>query len=291
MKPILIAAASMLALTSTLHAQSAEKSENYTVIELNDEKISNEEVLETWESLFPNGDAPDFASFDDKVKQNVLRGLISEKLIYEQAQKANYDEKAVVKQRIETMKRQVVMQEYMEDKAEALVTEEKLKAAYDAKRDSIADSEEIKARHILVADEEEAKKIRKQIVDGKDFAALAKEQSTDKGSGMRGGDLGYFTEDKMVPEFASAAFKLEKGDISEPVKSPFGWHIIKVEDRRAVTMPTFEDAKEALRAELAEDAMQNYIEGLLNDADITYYTADGSEQPFSRKLLEEPIAP
>lgn len=95
-----------------------------------------------------------------------------------------------------------------------------------------AEIDSVKASHILVATEEEAKDIIKQVKDGADFAEIAKEKSLDKGSAVNGGDLGYFTKSKMVKEFADAAFALEVGQISEPVKSQFGYHIIKVTDRR-----------------------------------------------------------
>src|ERR1700739_5083039 len=96
--------------------------------------------------------------------------------------------------------------------------------------------EEVHARHILVEGEDEAKAIIEQLKGGADFAKLAKEKSKDPGA-AEGGDLGYFTKDQMVPEFAEVAFKLDKGQVSEPVKTQFGWHIIKVEARRSAPPP------------------------------------------------------
>src|SRR3972149_11399986 len=96
---------------------------------------------------------------------------------------------------------------------------------------------EVRARHILVPTEAEAKAVLDEIKKGTDFAELAKQKSKDPGAAAEGGDLGYFAKEQMVPEFAEAAFKMNKGQISEPVKTQFGWHVIKVEDKRTKTVP------------------------------------------------------
>ena len=267
-------------------AAPAAPAKDFTIAKIGSEELKNSEVLETWKGLFPGGSAPDFATFDENVRQNVLRGMISEKLIYKEAVKAGTDKSEEVKKRIETLTRQVIMQSYMEGKAKTLVTDDQLKKAYDEKVAAAKGQEELKARHILVASEEEAKKIADQLKKKPDdFEKLAKEKSTDTGSGNNGGDLGWFTKDKMVPEFADAAFKVKKGDISAPVKSAFGWHIIKVEDRRPLKPASFEESKESLRAELTNKAVQSYVEGLLKTADIKYLDASGKEKPFSLSLL------
>jgi peptidyl-prolyl cis-trans isomerase C len=257
---------------------------DYTVIKMGSEEIKNSEVQDIWKGLFPGGSAPDFNSFDENIRQNVLRGLVSERLIYREALKSGIDKSDEVQKRLEAMRKQVIMQAFMEEKAKTLVTDAQLKAAYNEKVAANKGQEEVKARHILVASEDEAKKLVDQIKKGGDFDKLAKEKSTDKGSGANGGELGWFTKDKMVPEFADAAFKLKKGEVSEPVKSAFGWHIIKLEDRRPMQMASFDEMKESLRAEATNKAVQNYVEGLLKSADVKYYSADGTEKPFSRSL-------
>lgn len=126
----------------------------------------------------------------------------------------------------------------------------------------------IRASHILVEDEAKAKELKKQLDEGADFAKLAKENSTDEGSAANGGDLGYFTAGKMVKEFEDAAFSLKEGEISEPVKSKFGYHIIKVTD-----VPTFDEKKEEIRKQLASEKIDNEkvqerLNKLIKDADI-----------------------
>ena len=257
---------------------------DYTILKLGNEEIKNSEVMEIWKGLFPNGAAPDFNNFDESIRLNVLRGVVSERLIYQEAVKQGFDKSEEVKKRLAALQKQVVMQAFMEQKAKAMVTDADLHKAYDAKVAELKDVEEVKARHILVASEDEAKAIAKQIKKGGDFEKIAKEKSTDKGSGKEGGDLGWFTKDKMVPEFAEAAFKMKKGEVSDPVKSAFGWHIIKLEDRRPVKAPAFEEMKDSLVSDLANKAVQTYVEGMLKTADIKYYTPDGKSKDFPREL-------
>ncbi len=271
---------------SAVPATPATPAKDYTIINLGGEEIKLSEVLEIWKGLFKSDTAPDFATFDETVRQNVLRGLVSEKLIYKEAIKAGFDKKDEVKKRLENIQKQLVTQTFIEDKAKNLVTDEQIKSAYDAKIAASKGEEEVKARHILVASEDEAKKIAAELKKGGDFEKLAKEKSSDKGSGANGGDLGWFSKDKMVAEFADAAFKLKKGEVSAPVKSSFGWHIIKLEDRRPLKPASFEESKEAIKAELTGKAVQGYIEGLLKAANIKYLDENGKEKDFSRSLIQ-----
>ena len=145
----------------------------------------------------------------------------------------------------------------------------------------------MRARHILLPSEAEAKDAKKKIDGGKSFEDVAREYSKDSGSAKQGGDLGYFTKDKMVKEFADAAFALKKGEVSAPVKSPFGWHIIKVEDSRKLPVPTFAEAKEELRAKLQEKKLNDFVAGLVKGADVKVFDAKGKEVPFSKNIPSE----
>jgi peptidyl-prolyl cis-trans isomerase C len=263
-------------------AKPAAPTKDYTILKVGSEEVKDSEVQDVWKGLFPGGASPDFSSFDENIRQNVLRGIVSERLIYSEAVKEGFDKSAEVKKRLAALEKQLVMQTYMENKAKSLVTEDQLKKLYAEKVATTKNQEEVHARHILVASEDEAKKIRDEIKKGGDFDKIAKEKSTDKASGAQGGDLGWFTKDRMVPEFAEAAFKLKKGDISDPIKTSFGWHIIKVEDRRKVEVPKYEEMKDELMAEAQGKAMQEYVEGLLKKSDIKYYGPDGKERDFPR---------
>ena len=126
----------------------------------------------------------------------------------------------------------------------------------------------MRARHILVPTEDEAKAILAEIKKGTDFAELAKQKSKDPGAAAEGGDLGYFTKDQMVPEFAEVAFKMNKGEVSDPVKTQFGWHIIKVEDKRNKPVPAFEQVKDQIETFVARRAQAEYIAKLREAAKV-----------------------
>ena len=266
-------------------AKPAAPAKDYTIINLDGEDIKNSDVMEVWKGLFQGGAVPDFATFDENIRQNVLRGLVSERLIHKEALKAGIDKNEDVKKRLENLQKQLIIQSFMENKTKTLVTDDQVKALYDEKLAASKGQEELKARHILVASEEEAKKISADLKKGGDFEKVAKDKSTDKGSGANGGDLGWFAKDKMVPEFFDATFKLKKGEVSAPVKSSFGWHVIKLEDRRPIKMPPLEESKDALKAELSNKAIQSYVESLLKTSSIKYFDENGKEKDFARTLL------
>ena len=130
---------------------------------------------------------------------------------------------------------------------------------------------EIRASHILVKTEDEAKEIIKELQGGADFATLAKEKSIDKGSGQNGGDLNWFTKDTMVKEFSDAAFAMQRGDVSKvPVKSQFGWHIIKITDSRMQTPAPLEARKDDIRKALSQEAVHQEVQSLIGGAKIEY---------------------
>jgi peptidyl-prolyl cis-trans isomerase C len=172
-----------------------------------------------------------------------------------------------VKHRIEFERNKAMMEALLQDAGKAAMTDEALHKVYDEAIKQTPNEEEVHARHILVATEGEAKDIEAQLKNGADFAALAKQKSKDPGA-AEGGDLGYFTKEQMVPEFAEAAFKLDKGQISDPVKTQFGWHIIKVEDKRIKPTPTFDEVKGQLQNYVARRAQAELVENLRKSATI-----------------------
>ena len=150
--------------------------------------------------------------------------------------------------------------------AKAATTDENEHKAYDLAAKQQPPEPEIHARHILVATEDDAKKALARVKGGEDFAKVATELSKDPAGD--GGDLGWFTKDRMVPEFADAAFKLEPGQVSDPVKSQFGWHIIKVEGKRTKTFPPFEQVKDQAARFVAQKAQTALITSLRDKAKI-----------------------
>jgi len=153
------------------------------------------------------------------------------------------------------------------------VTDQEVKDFYEANKASMSTPEQVRASHILVKTKEEADAIEKELKGGADFAALAKEKSTDTGSKENGGDLNFFGKGQMVPEFEEAAFKLKVGEISEPVKSNYGYHIIKVTEKKEAVNPTLDDKKVEIKEQLTKQKISEmsseYIQGLRDKAKIT----------------------
>jgi peptidyl-prolyl cis-trans isomerase C len=156
------------------------------------------------------------------------------------------------------------MDSLLATEGKAATTDEAMKKVYEEASKQITGEQEVHARHILVETEDEAKAIKAELDKGADFAELAKKKSKDPGA-SDGGDLGFFTKDQMVPEFSAAAFALEPGKISDPVKSQFGWHIIKVEEKRNRKAPDFEQVKSQIETYVTRKAQADYV-GKLREA-------------------------
>ncbi len=172
------------------------------------------------------------------------------------------------KTRFGFLRNKLLMELMMQSEAKASVTDAAMRAVYADAVKTMATEQEVRARHILVPTEKEAQAILAEIKKGTDFAELAKQKSKDPGAAAEGGDLGYFTKEQMVPEFAEVAFKLEKGQLSEPVKTQFGWHIIKVEDKRAKPVPEFEKVKDQIETFVMRKSQADFITKLRTAAKI-----------------------
>lgn len=172
------------------------------------------------------------------------------------------------KKKLAMARTKLLMEALLQNEAKAAVTDDAMKKVYaDAIKD-VGNEQEVSARHILVESEDEAKAISADLKKGGDFAAIAKDKSKDPGSKDTGGDLGFFSKDQMVPEFAEAAFKLDRGQVSEPVKSQFGWHVIRVDDKRTKQPPSFEQVKDQIENFVQRKAQADLIQKLRADAKI-----------------------
>lgn len=155
------------------------------------------------------------------------------------------------------------------------ITDEEMKTYFEENKDSFDEKEQVKASHILVEDEATAKKVKEELDSGKDFAELAKEYSTDTSNAADGGDLGYFSKGEMAEEFEKAAFEIEVNTVSNPVKTDFGYHIIKVSDKKAAKAATFEEHKDKIKELLFDEKIQteypNWLEEKKSEYDIKSY--------------------
>ena len=261
--------------------------DEFVIMKVNNQDVSSAEVQHMWEGLFPAGQAPAFDTIKPDMKERILRALMAEKIIYGEAQKAGVDKSDKVNKEVEDVKKKIVVRSYLDTKTADSISDADVKKEYDVMVSAIKDEKEVHARHILVTTEQEAKDVKKKLDAGKSFDDVAKDNSKDAGSAKNGGDLGWFTKDKMVPEFANAAFAMKKGDISGPVKSSFGWHIIKVEDTRKVAAPAYAEVKDQIKSRLQEKKLNDYIGSLVKSAEVKVFDSKGKEVPFAKNLPEE----
>lgn len=211
-------------------------------------------------------------------RKQVLDNLILTRLLYARARAQGVPNDPKVRAQVQAYAEQVAIMAMIQnvaEKASGTIPEGELKAHYEANKDGFEKSpEQVRASHILVETEAEAKSLREELVKGRDFAEAAKAASKDSGSAERGGDLGFFSRNRMVPEFAKAAFELEKpGDLSPVVRTQFGYHIIRLEEKKPAQQSTFEEAKAQIADQLKEQrqqqAVESYVEDVRTSATIT----------------------
>ncbi len=203
----------------------------------------------------------------EQKREYLITYLTNVVILAQAADKQKLGDRNDVKQHLAFEHNKVMMETLLQDAGKAALTDDAMHKVYDEAVKQMPPEEEVHARHILVPTEAEAKEIEDALKKGADFATLAKERSKDPGA-ADGGDLGYFTKDQMVPEFSAAAFKLEKGQISDPVHTQFGWHIIKVEDKRTKPTPTFDQVKPQIENFVAHKAQAEMVENLRKSATI-----------------------
>jgi peptidyl-prolyl cis-trans isomerase C len=199
-------------------------------------------------------------------KRLLLQFVIENQLMAAAATKDSLDRAPDFEARLAYHKRRALRDAYYEKAVRGGVSEDEAKKLYDEKIGSVKPEPEIHARHILVDTEEEAKDIKARLDKGEDFATLAKEKSKDKNAD--GGDLGFFGKGQMLKPFEDAAFALDVGKISDPVKTQFGWHIIKIEEKRDRPAPKFEDVKDPIMAQLMQQKAQEAMKTLHDGAKI-----------------------
>lgn len=205
----------------------------------------------------------------------LLQQMIQRRMLAMAAERSSVEDDPEVKRRLAYARDEVLAQAYMGKRIDEAVTAETVKARYESELASAPKKEEVRARHILVESLEEAEALAGQLSGGADFVALAKEHSTGP-SGSQGGDLGFFAKEAMVPEFAEAAFALKAGEISKPVKTQFGWHIIKLEERRMGEPASLEERAPELRQVMTQEVVQNVLQSLEDAAEIEALNPDGS---------------
>ncbi|MFZ1108949.1 MAG: peptidylprolyl isomerase [Rhodomicrobium sp.] len=206
--------------------------------------------------------------------------LVEAHLFAEEAGKSKLGAGKDFEDRLAYYKLRAMRDTFYEKRVREAVTEAQARTAYDEQIAKVKPEAEVRARHILVKTEQEAKDLIAQLKGGADFAELAK-KSTDGPSSTTGGDLGYFSRGQMVKAFEDAAFALEPGQISAPVQSDYGWHVIKVEDKRNRPVPSFDEVKDQITASLIQTQLRDVVGKLRSSAKVEIVDAD------LKKAIEE----
>ena len=231
-------------------------------------KVNGAEIRQSDLALAEEELGPSLAQMDPATKeQNVLAFLIDMNLVAKAAENKKVQDSDDFKKRMAFTRSRLLMDSLLASEGKAATTDEAMKKVYEDASKQISGEQEVHARHILVETEDEAKQVAEELKKGADFAELAKKKSKDPGA-SDGGDLGFFTKDQMVPEFSAVAFSLEPGKISDPVKTQFGWHIIKVEEKRTRKAPEFDQVKSQIETYVTRKAQADYVAKLREGAKI-----------------------
>lgn len=218
----------------------------------------------------------------DQIYPILLDRLVDGALINEAGRKEHLDQDPDLQRRLKRYEDRLVQEAYLNRAIKDAETEDRLKARYQTFVKEKAGHEEVHALHILVKTDAEAKSVIAELDKGADFTTLAKKYSIDPGAGS-GGDLGYFGHDDMVKEFAAAAFALPAGQYTKtPVKTEFGWHVIKVEDHRVSTPPSFDEARQEVSQLVAHDVVDAKLKELRGSAKIETFGLDGKPLPAAK---------
>jgi peptidyl-prolyl cis-trans isomerase C len=243
------------------------------VARVDGKEIKRSDVLREMSALGPQAAQMPLAA----LYPQVVERLITTKLVSDKGYAAKVQDTPEAKERLKRAEAQVVADVYMNQTIMPQITDDKVKARYDELSKKFKPEDEVRARHILVPTETEAKDVIKQLQGGADFAKLAAEKSKDTGSMKEGGDLGYFPRAAMVKPFADAAFGMKVGELSAaPVKTDFGWHVIKVEDKRKSAPPPIEAVKAQIQQQLGNEMVGSTVKDMMAKAKIERFNIDGS---------------
>ncbi len=234
-------------------------------------KVNGKTITDTDMKLAEAEIGNDLGSLPEATKRRVLvEFLIENQLFADAAESQKLGAGQSFDERMQYWRRRALRDAYFDKSVREAISDADAKRFYDGQIGALKPEEEVRARHILVESKDKAREIFEKIAHGSDFAQLARENSKDPGSKDQGGELGFFVRGQMVPQFEEAAFKLKQGEISEPFESQFGWHIIRVDERRQRAAPGFETVKDRVVASMIHKRAQQIATDLRGKAQIEY---------------------
>jgi peptidyl-prolyl cis-trans isomerase C len=284
--PALLAAgvAALLAMTAAAPAQSP-------VADPVIAKVNGAEIHQSDLNLAEEEVGHEVPANDEAGKRDYLVNYVADLMLVAQAAEAKkIPDSAEFKQRLAFMRNKALMETVLGQEAKAALMEPALRKIYEDATRNAAGEQEVRARHILfradpkdeaasTAAEDKVKAVIERLKKGEDFAKLATSLTEDPSGKQDGGDLGYFSKDQMVSEFSAVAFSLEKGQISGPVKTQFGWHVLKVEDKRTREPPAFEKVRAEIEEYAARKAQSDFVKKLRADPNTKVERLDKPAEP------------
>ncbi|MBA4801723.1 MAG: peptidylprolyl isomerase [Euryhalocaulis sp.] len=231
----------------------------------------------------------DRISTDSDAYSRVLDELIDQRLLAMEAARRGLADTDEARRRLQTARERILGNVLVETAVDESVTEDAIRRMYDEQVRLVELGDEVRARHILVETREAADEIKAQLDEGADFAQLAFDNSIDEATRLDGGDLGYFTSDAMVAPFSTAAYATPVGETSDPFETEFGWHIVKVEDRRAQQRPSFEELRPRIVRFMTFDEIQNLLDDLRDNTEITVRDAPAVSLEGDAGSDDEPV--
>lgn len=271
MKKIAIALLSVTLISSSACAENKDAENKNIVATYSEGEVTSEQVMEQFKPMLdmqPENKDKKFSELDKNVQEMLVKGFINQKLFEKEAEKLGIRSSEDFKKKIKAAESQLLQQELIERQLKTAVTDKLIDDEYNKLAKELKGQKEVKVAHILVDTEEKAKEIKKKLNKGSKFEDLVKEFSKDEGSKANGGELGYVMKGQLVPEFENKAFSMKQDEISDPVKTQFGWHIIKALDSRDVKIPPKEQALNGIKGKLSRDTIEKYITELSAKAKI-----------------------
>jgi peptidyl-prolyl cis-trans isomerase C len=281
LRAALFATAIALPAVAAAPAASFAQDEDPVVARVGDQDILRSELQSIKDGMA--GQVPQVAMMPlEAVFQPLVERAIDSLVLTKAGRDAGLEDSDEVKKRLEEAESRIIQQVYLEQMIDAELTDERIEKAYAEFKEQTPAEPEVNARHILLETEEKAKEVIGKLQGGADFAELAKTESTGP-SGAKGGELGWFKKGDMVEPFAVAAFEMEPGDVSEtPVQTQFGWHVIKVEERRTAEAPPLEQVEDQLRQQLAQQIVAEKVQALRESAEVEIFGPSGKTDGDSK---------
>lgn len=270
-------------------SRSVKKAGDVVVAEVNGKPVYSSEAERQFSNMIQGAKGTSFSQLDEQAKTVVIRELAAQRVILEDAYKKGFNNNTSVQERVDAFKENVIKEEFLAQMAKDQVTDETIKQRYEKEKAALEGKSQYKVQHILTKTESDAKKA-KLLLKSKSFEQVAKDKSIDDKTALIGGDLGYLVEGNMIPEFEEALNELNDGGVSSPIKTQFGWHLVKLVSKEPAEPAPFDQVKNFLARALYQEAIQNYLKDAIEKANIEIVSASNTKKEADKlpKEIEQP---